>query len=264
VTTLAVGAAGPAGAAFTKPATNTGNKLNAASTFYPYKTAVTADTPFLYWRLNEASGAMVADSGGSARAGTLTGTGFTRAQAGALPSETRDTSTSLTQATLTANSTVAGPTTFSVEAWVKTTSTTGGRIIGWGDQGGSSTSTAAQIDRQLYLAPTGKVYFGIGTLKTVIASSAALNNNAWHHVVGTYAAGINGMKLYVDGTLQGSATATLISTANGYWRAGAETMTGWTGNPDTYYDGLLDEVAVYPTVLTATRVTAHYQAGITP
>jgi signal peptidase I len=261
---LTISAAGPAGAAFTQPATNAGNKLNAAITFYPYKSAVTADTPSFYWRLNETSGTTVADSGSSARPGTITGTGFARAQTGALPTEARDTSTSLTQSAITANTTVAGPTTFSIEAWIKTATTTGGRIIGWGDQGGSTTSTATQVDRQLYVAPTGKVYFGIGTLKTVIASNAALNNNAWHHIVGTYTTGTNGMKLYVDNTLQGSATATTITTANGFWRAGAETMSGWTGNPDTYYDGLIDEVAVYPTALTAARVTAHYNAGTTP
>ena len=51
----------------------------------------------------------------------------------------------------------------------------------------------------------------------------------------------------------------------GYWRAGAETMTGWTGNPtDNYFEGNLDELAVYPTVLSQARITAHRTAGITP
>ncbi len=33
----------------------------------------------------------------------------------------------------------------------------------------------------------------------------------------------------------------------GFWRAGAEGMTGWTSNPGQYFDGTLDELAVYPT-----------------
>ena len=41
-------------------------------------------------------------------------------------------------------------------------------------------------------------------------------------------------------------------------------MTGWTGNPDQYFDGTLDELAVYPTALSPARVTAHRTAGITP
>ena len=71
---------------------------------------------------------------------------------------------------------------------------------------GATASTT--VDRQLYLAPTGKVMFGVGTAKTTLASTAAVNNGAWHHVVGTSTNGNNGMKLYVDGTLQGSAKAT--------------------------------------------------------
>ena len=50
----------------------------------------------------------------------------------------------------------------------------------------------------------------------------------------------------------------------GYWRAGGEQMTGWAGNPDQYFDGTLDELAVYPTGLSQARVTAHRTAGINP
>lgn len=262
---LGIGAgAGPAEAAFAKSVLNATSTLSAASNFYPYQTAVLADSPSFYWRLAQTSGTTVSDTSTNLRPATLSGSTYAWGATGALASETRDTALSLTSAWATANTPVAGPTTFSLEAWIKTSSGTGGRIIGWGDKGGSTASTSTLVDRQLYLAPTGKAYFGIGGTKTVIPSLAPLNDNTWHHVVGTYTTGLNGMKLYVDGALQGRATATTISTLAGYWRAGGETMTGWTGNPDTYYDGLLDEVAVYPTALTATRVSAHYSAGITP
>ena len=112
------------------------------------------------------------------------------------------------------------------------------------------------MDRQLYLAPNGRVYFGIGSAKTTVDSSSSINNGAWHHVVGTYTSGNNGMKLYVDGVLQGSARATTALTT-GYWRAGAEGMSGWTGNPGQYFDGVLDELAVYTDVLTPTEITSH-------
>ena len=143
-----------------------------------------------------------------------------------------------------------------MEAWVKTGSTTGGRILGFGNQGGSTAATT--MDRQLYMAPNGKVYFGVGSAKTTVASGSAINNNAWHHVVGTYTSGSNGMKLYVDGNLQGQTTAT-ASTYNGFWRAGAEHLTGWTGNPtDDYFEGSLDELAVYSDVLTPAEVSTHF------
>jgi len=96
-----------------------------------------------------------------------------------------------------------------------------------------------------------------------ISSLAAVNDGAWHHVVGTYTGGANGMKLYVDGVYQGQGTATPVS-LTGFWRAGADDLTGWPSAPDPYYDGSLDELAVYTTSLSAARVLAHYTAGTTP
>ena len=260
--TAVAGTAGPADAAFLRLASNAGNTLKAATIFYPYKTAVLADSPSFYWRLNETTGTAVEDTTTSNRDGTLLAQTYAQAQTGALASETRDTSLGLTVGVINANASVTGPSPFSVEAWIKSSSTSGGRILGFGNATGSTASTTT--DRQLYLAPTGKVYFGIGSAKTTVASTGSVNNGAWHHVVGTYATGTNNMKLYVDGVLQGSATATAIS-MTGYWRAGAESMSGWAGNPtDGYYEGGLDELAVYPTVLSQTRVQAHHTAGVTP
>lgn len=268
VTTVAVAAVafgvstGTAEAAFLHAMPNPVSTLTAASVFRPYQAAVTTDAPFLFWRLDEASGTVVDDQTANNRNGTLVSTTSSWSQRGALASEPYGTALSTTVARVNANTAVAGPTAFSVEAWIKTSSTTGGRILGFGNATGSTNSTT--IDRQLYLAPTGRVYFGIGSAKTTVVSTAAVNNNAWHHVVGTYATGTNGMKLYVDGVLQGQTTAT-VQSFTGYWRAGAELMSGWTGNPsNANYDGTLDELAVYTKVLTPTRVQAHYTAGTTP
>ena len=263
VAAVAVGGiSDPAAAAFTQSAANATSSLKAASTFYPYRTAVMADSPYLFWRLDETSGTVVSDETTANRPGTLRGTGYAWGQAGALASETRESSLSTTTASITANSSVAGSTAFSVEAWVKTASTTGGRILGFGDKGAATASTT--VDRQLYTGPNGKVYFGVGSGKVSVASLAPIANGAWHHVVGTYVSGTNGMKLYVDGALQNSGTAT-AQTLTGFWRAGYETMTGWTGNPsDSYYEGNLEELAVYTTTLSAARVKAHYDAGVTP
>ena len=124
---------------------------------------------------------------------------------------------------------------------------------------GRPPSTASSTCR-----PTARCGSGSGPPRRPLASSAALNNGAWHHVVGTYSTGGNGMKLYVDGALQDSTKATTVTMPTGYWRAGGEQMTGWAGNPDQYFDGTLDELAVYPTELSQARVTAHRTAGITP
>ncbi len=47
----------------------------------------------------------------------------------------------------------------------------------------------------------------------------------------------------------------------GYWRVGGDKLTGWPGNPSTgYYTGSLDQVAIYPSVLSAAEVSSQYAA----
>ncbi len=259
VSFIAVGAiGGPAQAAFMRLATNPVSTLSASTAFYPYKSEVLGDSPYLYWRLDETSGTAIADSsGGTNRPGTLSGQTYALARAGALaepPSRAID----LTTARITSNSSHDASSRFSVEGWVKSGSSTGGRILGFGD--GSGQGASSTVDRQLYLGNNGRVYFGIGSSKTTIMSTKVVNDNAWHHVVGTYAPGKNGMKLFVDGELQDEDKAS-PALSTGYWRAGAESMTGWTGNPGQYFNGLLDELAVYTDALTPAEVLSHYEVG---
>ncbi len=256
---IAVGAVGvPAEAAFSRLTKSPVSTLNAATSFYPYRSEVLGDLPHLYWKLDETSGTVIADSStGTSRPGTLRAQTHALAQTGAL-AETPNRAIDLTVASITTNTSDTGPSTFSVEAWVKTGSTSGGRILGFGNGNGANASST--VDRQLYLGANGRVYFGIGSAKTTVVSTKVVNNNAWHHVVGTYTSGTNGMKLYLDGVLQGQTRASTALTS-GYWRAGMETMTGWTGNPDQYFDGLLDELAVYTDVVTPAEVQSHYAAG---
>jgi len=133
--------------------------------------------------------------------------------------------------------------------------------MGFGNGANNTSSTV--VDRQLYLGTNGRAYFGVGSSKIVVTSTSLVNDGAWHHIVGTYTTGAAGERLYVDGTLQGSATATPTS-LTGYWRAGSESMSGWTSNPGTHLVGNLEDLAIYPSTLTSTQVKAHYDAGVTP
>jgi PKD repeat protein len=155
---------------------------------------------------------------------------------------------------------VPTPHDFSVEAWVKTSSTLGGKIIGYGDKTSGSSSSS---DRQLYLTNNGTVYFGVypSVVKTV-HSASGLNNNKWHHIVGTVD-GTAGMKLYVDGNLVGSeATGTAGAAFSGYWRVGGDNLSGWPSPPSSLYlNGTIDDVAVYSKALSAAAVTNHYGLG---
>ena len=123
--------------------------------------------------------------------------------------------------------------------------------------------TSANYDRHLYMENNGFIRFGaeLGSL-TTLRSTTALNNSQWHHVVGTQGSG--GMALYVDGTRVASNSVTQAQTYRGVWHVGGDNLNSWPSAPSSrFFAGLIDEVAVYGTDLSANRVAEHYRAGRT-
>ena len=115
---------------------------------------------------------------------------------------------------------IAGPNTFGLEAWFKTTTTAGGKIIGFGN---NSTGTSTNYDRHVYMEPDGRITFGVypGSSQT-ISSSLSYNDGAWHQV----AAGLSsdGMVLYVVFRLVlGQELASSLSVAQHWLICGAFT-----------------------------------------
>ncbi|MET0726268.1 MAG: LamG domain-containing protein, partial [Leifsonia sp.] len=217
-----------------------------------YATAVLADSPADYWRLGETSGPAVADSAGGA--GAVANAGVTFGAAGAVGTPNTAATFNGTNGLVATQTTEPGRSTFAVEAWFATTSTTGGKVVGFGNANAADSTTH---DRHLYLDGSGTVFFGVypGARRTV-QSGAGLNNGQWHHVVGNL--GPTGMQLYVDGVLVAQrADTTTAQNYAGYWRIGGDTT--WAGSK--YLAGSIDEVAIYPAPLSAARVSAHYAAS---
>lgn len=160
-----------------------------------------------------------------------------------------------------------GPQNFSISVWFKTSSA-GGLLVGYS---ASQTGTGSQYDRQIYMNNSGQLYFGLyvtatGTANTIHTSSSYADGN-WHHVVATCSTS-SGSSLYVDGALQTSSSSMTTPetyTSNGYWRVGYNNLSGWTSAPsDYYFNGSLDDIAVYNSSITATDVYALYGAGSIP
>jgi signal peptidase I len=258
--TVAVAAAavcavtGPADAAFKLTAANPVSTLSAAASFASasYSATVIADVPQFFWRLGESSGSSAADAK-NGRTGQLNGA-YTWGRAGAITTQPSNTALGVDGGYVNQPAALASGNTFSVETWLRTTRSTGGGLV--------SLIASSGPERSLYMGNDGKVRFGLnGT--ALVTSSKALNDGAWHHVVYTNAStGSQRAKLYVDGSLdkQGSASVTVSKTGN--WRAGqAQWNSSWEGNPDQFFRGDLDEVAVYTTALTAQKISNHYNAS---
>ncbi|MBA3803553.1 MAG: cell surface protein, partial [Acidimicrobiia bacterium] len=209
-----------------------------------YATRVRADGASIYWPLNEASGTTAFD-----RAGVndgLTGAQLTRGAAGAIAGDTATRFNNNDQSRIRTSGAMLAPDEFTIQAWVNKTAV-GGRILGFSDvQIGNS----GHRDRQIWMDNSGKIWFGVRNEagnRVTINSSQAVNNGQWHQITATMSAA--GMQLYVDGVpVAQRADTTKGETYVGYWRVGGDSMGSWSGAPSNVeVDGLVDEVAVYPT-----------------
>jgi hypothetical protein len=154
---------------------------------------------------------------------------------------------------------ISAPTTYTAEAWVSTTSTRGGQILGFGHTRAAANNAH---DRHVYMTDAGRIVFGVWTDSAqTITSPASYNDGRWHHVVSTL--GPTGLQLFVDGVLVGSRSEdTPAGVFDGYWNVGGNSLGGWTSAPTSeFLDGGIDNVALYPTVLTPQAVAAHYAAS---
>ena len=233
-----------------------------------YAATVLADNPNWQWRMGEADGTTAFDQAGSNDAILNSATAGGRGIAGALIDDA-DTATNFVGSSNTGTVPMvspfwqSGPQTFSLETWLKTSTSTGGGIIGFGDQN-NGRSGANGADRTLYMNNAGQIYFGVrpdmGTRRTINSLGSYRDDN-WHHVVATL--GADGMKLYVDGALVASnASYTKAQVFRGYWRVGGDRLSSWPSAPTREaITAQIDEVAVYPYALPASRVGAHYAAS---
>ncbi|RKS71325.1 concanavalin A-like lectin/glucanase superfamily protein [Motilibacter peucedani] len=241
------------------------NRVTAVQALSSYASAVNGDSPTLFWRLGQTGGSAAADSSGNGVGGIYAG-GVTYNQ----PGQTSDGDTGIQtdgiNGLVSSSEAVAGPSTFSIEAWIKTTTTTGGKIIGFGNrQGGydfsGNPAVSGSYDKQLYMANDGRVLFGVyNGNTTTLASSAAYNDGQWHHLVGTQDSG--GMALWADGVRLGRNSVTTNQSYTGYWRVGGDSLGSWPSQPSSnFFAGSIDDVAVYGGALTRTQVLNHYTAS---
>ncbi len=230
-------------------------KIATTGTISGYVSKVWQDGAQNYWRLGQSSGNTSENWAGGTPLNLASGT--TSGQAGALSNDT-DTATRFSgssSGTSASGEAVQGPDEFTVEAWVKTSSTRGGKIIGFGN---AATGSSGSYDRHVYMAGNGRIYFGVypGEARTV-NTTTAYNDNKWHHVAASM--GPAGMKLYVDGQLKAERSDTTTGQGySGYWRVGGDNLSGWPGRGlSDYLNGTIDEVATYDKALSAAQVSAH-------
>ncbi|CAB4736415.1 MAG: hypothetical protein F2681_12780 [Actinobacteria bacterium] len=251
-----------ASAAFSARVTDGPNTWTTAVAFQPYAAAVRADNPSIYWLLDETTGTSAADFSGNGKNGTYT-PAYTMNQADGLATNAGTAVLLGAAGRIVCNTSVANPTALTLEMWFKTNTTTGGKLIGFESTTGATSPTS---DRLVYMRNNGRIVYGGWGANTVITTPAAkvYNDNVWHHLVVTATGASGGTQtssIYIDGALTISGTTTATTNYTGFWRVGSGTIgTGGTFPTSATFAGTVDHIAVYTTVLTSTRIAAHYAA----
>ncbi|MEV7404423.1 LamG domain-containing protein [Streptomyces sp. NPDC091267] len=226
----------------------------AAAESYPAR--VLSDGATLYWRYDEGTSTFAADAGAGLDNGFLRNSPSYRQTPAAVSGPSTAIGFNGSTQYAYSNRRHDQPTRFSVESWIKTTTTRGGKIIGFGNM---TMENSGQYDKHVYMLNNGRLSFGVydGNTRTV-TTPAAYNDGAWHHVVATQ--GTGGMALYVDGQLRAwNPLYTGNENYPGYWRVGGDNLASWPNRPTSdFFAGQIDETAVYPTALSASTVSAHY------
>ncbi len=151
----------------------------------------------------------------------------------------------------------SGPTVYSMAVWFKTTTGSGGKLVGFG---GSQTGSSGSYDRHIYMTNSGQIIYGNypGSI-SIVTSPLSYNDGKWHLAVGTLSSA--GQLLYMDGVLVASSSNTTAQIYSGYWRIGYDNLNAWPSAPSSYYfGGLIQGVRIYSRALSPAEVLAIYSA----
>jgi hypothetical protein len=150
----------------------------------------------------------------------------------------------------------ASATQFTYSFWIKTTDTTG---IWIGNDPSGNYDMRAHIG---VLNGTYSIDLGNSSAQfrdRTVSASAVLDGN-WHHLVFQWdGTTTNGVKMFVDG----NTTPVLTKTSTVASNASADPLRFGIGHSAFWaYDGLIDEAAIWESILTTSDITTLYNGGV--
>jgi len=150
-----------------------------------------------------------------------------------------------------------GGNSFSLSAWIKTSSLASGFIVGRYECGDWCPSGNAATRFDLSVSAAGEAIFDVrdiaGNVQTITGGLVA--DDQWHSVIGTLDTAASTFNLYVDGLLfsQGLTATGGFANTDGLLdplTIGADRTPGGLGYT-SYFDGQIDEIGYYSKALTA-------------
>jgi hypothetical protein len=163
------------------------------------------------------------------------------------------------------------PVNVTVEAWVKTTSTNGTKVVGFeSNQFQTNTTTSVDYDRHIYIGTDGKARFGTYNTNTssanIATSTNKVNDGQWHFLVGYRDNVASNVCLYVDGVLQATTNSSGGQSYAGWYRIGCYTMylPNWPSSASGYFAGSVDEVRVSHVIRSSTWIATEFNNQNSP
>lgn len=219
-----------------------------------YSDLIIADEPISYWRLGEPSGT-TADDAMNLNDGVYVNVP-TFAQTGAIQNDA-DTAVLFNgtneYVSLPSFSSIPfGTAPCTLEAWIKPTTHAASRgIIGYGSRASNDAANYIRLGSSTALAWVWQ--------NNDFSVTVANLSGRWHHVVGTW--DLITRKLYLDGfQIGGDNTPARVPN----WALGNGFIGAFVNTTDTiveFFDGAIDEVAIYDYALTAEQILEHYRIG---
>jgi hypothetical protein len=145
---------------------------------------------------------------------------------------------------------------FSAEAWIKTSLNGERTIIGKRPSSGVYWQVTITDDS----GHAGQLRASIfdGTVTRTAYSTVAVDDGAWHHIVVLFDRDA-GLRFYVDGGAAGFTSGQMAGDVSNSASLQVGKVTAYG-----YLNGVVDEVAVYNSLLTAARIQAHFASGSGP
>ena len=143
---------------------------------------------------------------------------------------------------------------FTLEAWIKTTDVGVGATPDFFLGNGLIYADIAGVANDFGTSIlNSKFAFGVGNPDTTILSTTTVNTGAWIHVAATRKMSTGAIQVFVNGTMEASATVAQTNslTASASLSLGANTIDG------RYYTGTMDEVRIWSVVRTQAEISAN-------
>jgi hypothetical protein len=220
----------------------------------PYRNAVLTDGAVAYYEFDETAGTMAMDSSGGGHHGTYLGVYLLSdpaARAGLGNSVNFDGAGARVRIP-DSPAFDFGTGAFTIELWFNSDNS---------DRGDLFTCKGTGGDFGLHSGSQGAGTVSIfhNTFRT---SPATLSGGGWNYLVVTRDA-LGAVTLYLDGAVAQTGTDPDSMNIANDLLIGAN-HDGNPGSPDTFFNGNIDEVAIYPVALSAAQVSNHFAAAAVP